>query len=420
MKPINLLPADLYMVVNKTILTEVDKKNLLNLYEPIIGSNAVSLYLTLWSDLDKSETISVGFSHHHLMTLLKQNLEIIKKSRESLEAFGLLRTYFKEGSINEYIYELYSPLSAAEFFSHPIFNIVLYNNIGKFEYDLLKKQYEKLIVDLDGYIDITSKINETYETTNSISSFEPKEKNTLMVEAEGEIDFDLLLETIPKSLLNERMLNKRTRTLINNLSFVYDIDTLKMCELLRMVIANKGMLDKDELRKVCRKYYQFDNGGLPTLVYRSQPDYLKSPIGDNSKRGRLIAVFENTSPYDFLKSKYGSNPTARDLRLLETLLIDVELPPAVVNVLIDYVLKKNNNKLTTSFVETIAGQWKRAKLTTAKEAMEFAENEHKNSYKKATPKKEKVKPDWFDKENKKADISEEEKQELDDLLKEFR
>ena len=420
MKPINLLPADEYMVVNKTILTEVDKKNLLNLYEPIIGSNAISLYLTLWSDLDKTESISVGFSHHHLMTLLKQRLDIIKKSRESLEAFGLLRTYYKEGSVNEYIYELYSPLSAAEFFAHPIFNIVLYNNIGKFEYEMLKKQYEKLSIDLDGYADITSKINETFEVTNNIESFEVKDKNTNIVEAEGVIDFDLLLETIPKSLLNERMLNKRTKTLINNLSFVYDIDTLKMCELLRMVIANKGMLDKEELRKVCRKYYQFDNGGLPTLVYRSQPDYLKSPTGDNSKRGRLIAVFENTSPYDFLRSKYGSNPTARDLRLLENLLVDVELPPAVVNVLIDYVLRINNNKLSTSFVETIAGQWKRAKITTAKEAMEFAEKEHKKSYKKTTPKKEEVRPDWFDKDNKKEDVTEEEKQELDDLLKEFR
>ncbi len=420
MKPISLLPADEYMVVNKTILTEVDKKTLLNLYEPIIGSGAVSLYLTLWSDLDKTESVSVGFSHHHLMTLLKQSLEHIKRSRESLEAFGLLRTYVKEGSINEYVYELYSPLSPSEFFAHPIFNIVLYNNVGKYEYELLKKQYEKLNIDLEGYTDITSKINETFEITNNVPSFDAKEKNALSVEADSQIDFELVLETIPKNLLNERMLNKRVKTLINNLSFVYDIDTLKMCELIRMVIANKGMLDKEELRKTCRKYYQFDNGGLPTLVYRSQPDYLKSPVGDNSKRGRLIAVFENTSPYDFLRSKYGSNPTARDLRLLENLLIDVELPPAVVNVLIDYVLKMNNNKLTTSFVETIAGKWKSAKITTAKEAMEFAESEHKKTYKKTTVKKEEKKPEWFDKENKKENISNEEEQELKEMLKEFR
>ena len=422
MKFLNLLPADTYMVINKTILTDNDKKNLINLYEPIIGFGAVSLYLTLYSDLDKSETASLNFSHHHLMTILKQDLNGIKKSRECLEALGLLRTYVKQGDINEYIYELYSPLTASEFFAHPIFNIVLYNNIGKYEYELLKKQYEKFSFDKSGYEEITKKIKETYEITNNIPSFDVKDKNTLLVEADNQIDFDLLLETIPHSLINERMLTKKTKALLNNLSYVYDIDTLKMCEIIRMVITNKKEFDKDEIRRACRKYYQYNTGGLPTLVYRTQPDYLKAPTGDNSKKGKMIAVFENTSPYDFLRSKYGSNPTARDLRLLENLLIDVELPPAVVNVLIDYTLKKNNNKLTTGFVETIAGQWKRAKLNTAKEAMEFAEKEHKKSISKTKVVKDskQIAPKWLDQKIEKEQVSAEEKQELDELFKEFR
>ena len=41
---ITFLPADKYMVINKTTLSELDRKNLVNLYEPIIGSIAVSLY----------------------------------------------------------------------------------------------------------------------------------------------------------------------------------------------------------------------------------------------------------------------------------------------------------------------------------------------------------------------------------------
>ena len=49
---VTLLPADKYIVVNKTILTEQDRKILVSLYELIIGSIAVSLFLTLWSDLD--------------------------------------------------------------------------------------------------------------------------------------------------------------------------------------------------------------------------------------------------------------------------------------------------------------------------------------------------------------------------------
>ena len=46
--------------------------------------------------------------------------------------------------------------------------------------------------------------------------------------------------------------------------------------------------------------------------------------------------------------------------------------PGVVNVLIDYVLKTNDNKLERGLVETIAGHWSRKKIETVEEAMEIA------------------------------------------------
>lgn len=421
MKLITLLPADQYVVVNKTILTEVDKKNLINLYEPIIGFASVSLYLTLWSDLDRLEIMSRDFTHHHLMSILKCRIDAIKQARESLEAVGLMKTYYKEGDINSYVYELYSPLSASEFFNNPILNIVLYNNVGEEEYNYLKKMYRKVNIDLKDYIDITKPMNEVFESTN-MPVVEARSREVLPLNIVSDIDFDLILSSIPKGILNEKSLNKKMKELIINLAFIYDLDTLKMVELIRASLNEKGSIEKEALRKNARKYYQFKSGALPTLVYRSQPEYLKMPSGDNSKKGRIIGVFENTSPYDFLKSKYhGSNPTNRDLKLLEMLMIDLELNPAVVNVLIDYVLKKNNNKLSVNYVETIAGQWKRAGVKTAREAMDLAEKEHKkmqNGNDKKRVKKDAAPiPVWFDKNLEKAEISDEEAKELEELLK---
>ena len=134
-------------------------------------------------------------------------------------------------------------------------------------------------------------------------------------------------------------------------------------------------------------------------------------------------MFENTSPYDFLRYKYHDvKPTSRDLKLLEKLIIDLDLTPAVVNVLIDYVLRKNNNKLTEGFVETIAAQWKRAGLKTASDAMEFAEKEHKKLSKKESKVSNKVivpTPIWFDKKIQDEELTQEEEDELKKLLKEF-
>ena len=132
----SLLPADTYTIINQTILTEVDKKIIISLYEPIIGPIAVSLYLTLWADLDKLEIMSKDFTHHHLMTILKTKLVDIENARKSLEAVGLLKSYIKRNdNINEYLYELYSPLSASEFLNHPVLSVLLLNNIGENEYN---------------------------------------------------------------------------------------------------------------------------------------------------------------------------------------------------------------------------------------------------------------------------------------------
>ncbi len=423
---ITLLPADKYIVMNKTILTEQDRKNIVSFYEPIIGSNAVSLYFTLWRDLDRYAFVSTDYSHHHLMTLLKSNLETIKIARKTLEAVGLLKTYYEEGEPNNYVYELYSPMTPKEFFANPIFNVVLYNNIGAREYELLKEEFRTVPFSLKDYQEITSSFDEVFKSSSDSVSFEAIGREVLPLTMQDQVDFDLLVSSLPKGLVTEKTFPKRMKELINNLAFVYNLDTLKMCEIVRLCINEKGAIDKEELRIQTRKYYQYNHQGkLPTLIYRTQPEYLKDPSGDTSKKGRIIEVFENTSPYDFLKSKYNTGmPTSRDLRLLEYLLVDVELKPAVVNVLIDYVLKKNNNKLNSSFVETIAGQWKRMNIQTAKDAMIVAEKEHKKMINKLNkvsnkPVSSEV-PVWFDEKIEKESMTEEETLELESMLNKYK
>ena len=424
MNEITLLPADNYVVVNKTILTDNDKVNLINLYEPIIGPLAISLYLTLWSDLDRTLTFSDSYNHHHLMTFLKSNLNDIKEARSALEALGLIKTYYKEGdNINYYIYELYSPISAYEFFNHPILNIVLYNNLGVNEYNNLIKSYKKVNFKYDDYKDISSKLNDTFKssTYNNFNTEDIKNKNSNKPKLDNLIDFDVLKESIPNKVLGNNAFNKKTKELINNLAFIYNLDTLKVSEILRLTIDENGLINKDLFIKEVRKYYEYNNGGsLPTIIYRTQPEHLKSPEGDLSSAGKMVYIFENTTPYDFLKSKYkNNNPTPRDLKLLEYLALELNMPPAVINVLIDYVLRISDNKLNKAYVETIAGQWTRLGIKTAREAMNQAKKEYKKKPKKEINKSVKL-PTWFDNEQKDINVSEEEKKEIEALLKEFK
>ena len=432
MKSKTILPADTYTVINKTVLNDSDRKLVTMLYQPIIGYTAVSLYYTLIDDLDRSEVMSHDLTHHHLMATMQLKLDDIVIAREKLEACGLLKTYYKAGNINQFVYLIYSPMSAHEFLTHPILNVVLYNNLGKKEYERIVNYFKIPHINLKEYEDITSSFDQVFTSMrgNVLEvSEEIRKREHHQPILEKAIDFNMLISGIPSSMVNERCFSKDIKDLINALSFTYQLDTLAMQGLVRDSLNEKGMVDKTLLRKSAREYYQFEhNGDLPTVIYNKQPDYLKKPIGDHSKWAKMVYAFENLTPYQFLKAKYkGAEPTDRDKRLIENLLIDQKLNPGVVNVLIAYVLKINHEQLKKSYVETIAGQWKRLNIETVEEAMKTAEREHRKMKKvlikdkaKTTTKKQEVKlPAWFDKELENNETSEEEVEELNKILEEL-
>ena len=428
-----ILPADTYIVVNRTIITETDKKIVTTLYQPIIGHTAVSLYFTLIDDLLKREIMSNEETHHHLMSTMQVKLENLVIAREKLEAVGLLKTYIKNGDVNNYIYVLYSPMSAADFFNHPILNVVLYNNIGKKEYDNIINYYRVPKLNLKDYEDITANFNSVFSSVRGNIYNENDniiDKTQSSIELDNRVDFNLLISSIPKSVVSDKCFNDSTKELINNLSYIYNIDDLNMQMLVRNSINEKGMIDKNELRIKCRNFYQFESGGsLPTLVYTKQPDYLKKPAGDASNRAKMIYIFENITPYDYLKSKYkNGEPRLSELRIIEDLMENYKMKPGVINVLISYVLKVNNQKFTRNYVEAVASQWSRLNIETVEEAMNVAKQEHNKIKKKFnTDTKIKTKssvktddlPTWFGKEFESEKLSKEEQEEMDNLLKEF-
>ena len=426
---VNILPADTYTVINKTILTENDRKILTMLYQPIIGSDSINLFFTLWMDLDKNEFMSMEENHHHLMTSMSMPLDRIVSAREKLEAIGLLKTFFKEREdSNNYVYELFSPVSPNEFFSHPILNIVLYNAVGKSEYQRITNYFKIPKININDYEDITKEFTEVFSSTPS-TTFENnilnvKANNSLGISLEDRIDFDYLISSMPKETINEKTFTKDIRKLLNDLSWIYNLSLDELKNIILSSLNSKNMIDKTILRKNARNYYQYQNNGkLPSLIYQNQPEYLRSPIGKDSKRAKLIYTFETTSPYNFLKSKNnGAKPTDRDVKLIEGLRIDLELQPAVINVLLDYALMVNNNKLNKNFIETIAGQWKRLNIETAEEAMNQAlkESKKKSNQTKTYNKKETIVPEWFGKEIEKQDITMEDEDEMKNLLSEFK
>ncbi|HHX94011.1 MAG TPA: hypothetical protein GX690_02835 [Tenericutes bacterium] len=428
----NILPLDFYQVITKTELNDCDRNILTMLYQPIMGHISLSLYLTLWSDLDNSEGISSEYTHCHLMEVMQTNLETIINARNRLEALGLLSVYYGGNETHKnYVYELYAPLTSKEFFSHPLLNVILYNTLGKKEYERVKSFFELPEIKLNKYENITKTFDEVFKVvTKTKVDYKAEYKDRVKGEikfSSKHFDFNLFYASLPKTVYNNKKFSKEQENLILQLSYIYNIDELASAMLVKNSINEHGIVDEKELRKAASKWYQIEHSGKKLeVIDLTQPEHLKTKLTDDSKRAKMVYRFETETPYEFLKKSYnGVKPTTRDLKLIESLMIDQKLNPGVVNVLLDYVLLTNNKKLNKNYVETIAGHWKRLNIQTVEEAMKVAESEHKK-YKKMIEKTSKTKtkkneplPDWFDKEFETVAPTEEELKELKEKIKKY-
>ncbi len=419
----NILPADLFIVVNKAILNEQKRKVLIMLYQPIIGSVAVNLYETLWSFLDQMEISSKEMSHYQIVASMQIKLSAFEEAKNKLEAIGLLKTYIKKGEINHVVYELYSPLPAYEFFNNPLLSVNLLTSLGKEAYERILNYYKLPDFDLATYEDISAKFDDVFKFENNHSTPEYhqiRENKYSKINYKENIDIKNVITMIPNDYLNKQKVNKKTVDILTKLAYVYNYNDLQMVEIIKNSIDSNKNIDIDMVKKNSHSYYKFNNQGqTPFLIDKNQPDHLKMNNSVNNIKNKIITQFENLTPNEYLCLKNNTSKlTNQEIDILQSLLVDLELSPGVVNVLIDYVLKINNHKLTKNYVLTIGSQFKRANIKTVKEAMDFAK-ENQSKPKQKVSKKADIKPEWLDKSIESEETSIEEQERIKELLKGF-
>lgn len=442
-----LLPVDRYRVCASGLLHEHDRHMLTMLYQPLVGSKAIGLYNTLWSELKQYVSGGEESNHHALMIHMYMPLPEIYEERMKLEALGLLKVYVKkEQDIRSFLYELQPPLSPKQFFDDVVLNIFLYNRLGKTKYNKLKQSFLELEYDASAYSEVTHSFNDVFQ------SFSPSQIASLQEEvsvpsgfaAPGRtagkapsiwndfFDFELFAEGL-SALVPKKVLTASVKEAIVKLAYVYGMNALAMQNVVLGALTEHHTIDMEKLRKGARDWYQFENGSaVPVFSERVQPldartMQHKEP---SSQEELLIQQLEQISPRELLKEiSGGTEPTAADLKIIEDVMLSQKLLPGVVNVLIYYVMLRTDMKLSKTYVEKIAGHWARKKVTTVQDAMMLAKEENrqyqewatskKTPKKRATTRKEQL-PEWLEEQKQQSAASKSQTESAVDLEEERR
>ncbi|PEK99638.1 replication initiation and membrane attachment family protein [Bacillus sp. AFS017336] len=401
----DVLPADPYTVTAAGYLHNFHRQVLTMLYQPIIGSQALSLYMTLWGECEQTDLHPNTLTHHSLMLGMKNNLKSIYEQRLILEGIGLLKVYEGfENSTKKLLYELQSPLDPHSFFEDPILNIFLFKTIGKTQYQRTKNFFSRQAFSKDGFREISRSFDSVFQTITVEQLNEIQQSNDLSTSNDTKIlqdsqsvkisvkmeefDYDLFLDGLSDSFVPKRSFTSDVKETILKLAFLYGINPIQMKTIVMRSLNEENKINIETLRLEARDWYQFQHHeALPTIVEKVQPIQHRQMGNEQptTQEEKLIHCFETISPRQYLKEiSGGAEPSEADLKIIEEIMIEQKLLPGVANVLIDYVMIRLDKKLSKNYVIKIASHWARKGVTTVKQAMDLARKEFEETKQSAT------------------------------------
>lgn len=369
---VNISSSTKIRVTTESILSDYNTFLIYELYMPVIGSDATSLYIYLHNQLKKG---NYEFDVNDINNNLGKSLTNFISSKKYLEAVSLITTYTKkEGKNTNLIIVLYASKSPKRFFDNIILCKLLEKNIGTAEF--LKKQeyfkadiiskvsYEKEETKLTDVFDIELDIDDfKYDITTNQVYVDFKTKRTKL-----NFDFDNFFLNLKDNFnIDSSYLKSADKELITSIANLYSYNEDYMVEAVGKSFDNKKMiLDEKKLKDYCFNNISF------TVENKTSNKKDKFNLNSNSILATKIKYMEELNPYNYLKCKQNNIPPVKsDMNILADLSYKLNLENGVINALVDYVLEKNNNILSRPLVEKIGASLLRNNINNAFDAMNF-------------------------------------------------
>lgn len=386
----NLRPKDSFEILYYFNLTQPQHDVINRLYTPLIGTSAIGLYYYLiqFAVSTKESTQT----HYTIMNELKINLLEFRKSMDILEGIGLIKSFVNHSdNLSHYVYELVQPPTAYQFFNDPMLSIFLFREVENKRFQDLKKYFEINKKDLSEFQHITKKFTDVFKIPDrniSVQTVNLKSSSSYsgINLSDESFDFEMLKELLQQHFISTEIVNKDAKELIIQLATLYGLSVDDMKRVILNSITSAQTLSFEEMRKQARSYYLIEHEQqLPKLEvktnqYDNQAD---KSLTTNSKNNEdnWLDTLETVSPIDMLVSWSGSEPTYQQKLMIEELVEREKLPIGVINILLQFVMLKNDMMLPKKYILEIASNWKKLGINTAKQAYEKAikMNENKSS-----------------------------------------
>ena len=371
-------------------IQDISKERILGLftcYQACIGHNAISFYLTL---LSESRIQAAQREHTRLCRLTSMDIRQMDAARIRCEQYSLIKTYMNEEETMVF-YELQMPLSAREFLLHDVFGRLYLSRMGMKDTGLTSssvlsaKQPKRPMKDISAPFDAS--LISLWDQEKEVEYSKVTQEKEVVIPVKHGFDTEQFLSETSSLIFPYQARTQENLELISDLGALYGISEDRMRILVGHCVNNaSNSLNQDMLKRMA--------------------SYEKPEIKHEPKNRYDIP------PVLFLENIQGGvSVTQVDKRLLEYLALQMHFSQEVINVLIEYVLKINENKLVRSFVESVASSWLRSNVATVEDALRMTEMKPQSKTVKKPVRKAAL-PEYMTAKKETSAMSEEERSQL--------
>ena len=360
---------DFYEIRVASLITNLDRDSLLELYQPIIGARAASLYLTLSTQKKSPDGGSLFKTDQLLRSMQLTSAEFIA-ARHFLEAVGLIRTYeASQEDVRCYIYVIYSPKSPKAFFEDVLFSGLLIQSVGEKEAKKLANKWKVNLTIPEEYHEVSASFVDVYKLNYDDPSFRKDFGSQILGRDHGRaqltFSYDLFFTFIKEnSSIDISIFKKKDMKEISRLGTLFGLNEKSMAYIVidEYIPEGQNHFNFENIRNKCEQEIRFSQ----------VKNVEKSKVSGDSELARKIQLMEETAPAKYLQYlQQGTKPARSDLAIVDALSKDYGFGNGIINVIVEYVLYKNKNVLSKNYAEKIAASLARERVQTTVDAMNY-------------------------------------------------
>lgn len=383
-------PKQPFCVANQIEIFPRDEQVLFKLYQPVVGSMAISLYETLIQNFDPYEILSDAKGIYYLQEQMDCGLKQLFTALHRLEAVGLVQTYLTDSKVSQVlVFKLLRVPAAAEFFATPLLASYLKEKMGVTAFNHLSHYFSKQsrlrhkaiknVRDVSAsffevfHLPDEEAINPSEEVQKAARANQIHDVSRARINRRDSIDWQFLRQQFAMYQVDPGEVRKNQQQ-IRSLMQTYGLSEQEFVDEALPSLHGSNHLNLGRIANLLADNYKDDETRRQIKAKLQVGQEKAGPVLHASNQQKeLLQQAAKQSPAEFLyhlKRKKGGFVSSSEKRVLNSLNGQYGLPPDLINIL-SYTCLTYDSVVSASLAYRIANDWLQHGITNSAQALQY-------------------------------------------------